>query len=181
MTADGDTFGPVVIDSGHECRATNTEPPFDDEYGALDEDAYTNGGICYDNRQYFLVGAAGEEQDCSSNDPGGIGGSIGCQDRLMSQLPGTEELTGGDAWGGLSKQDFAISSILSFQANGNKNGWGVADPSQTSFYKGYDWDDNDMRRPGLSSIPVCGVAEVEANWQKFASGQKLPSAHYPCN
>lgn len=180
----GSSFAPVVLYSGHECRETRTDgPPFDEEYDVIDSEALKTTGVCFEGSQYFLVSMAGEFQECSGGgDPLG-GGSVGCEDNYMYALPGSDELTGNTSkWGGLSRDDFVISSILSYRANGNKNGWALADPSQNNFYSGYDWDEHDMQRPGLSNIPTCPVEEARDNWINYNAGDhKFPTKNYPCN
>jgi hypothetical protein len=70
------------------------------------------------------------------------------------------------------------SAVAGYKANGNKNGWGVADPTNPDTLS--DIYDNGIQAAGVVQIPVCSGKEAIGNWESVSQGKKK-SANYPCN
>ena len=70
------------------------------------------------------------------------------------------------------------SAVAGYKANENKNGWGVADPTNPDTLN--DIYDNGIQAAGVVQIPVCSGKEAIANWESVSQGKKK-SANYPCD
>lgn len=78
----------------------------------------------------------------------------------------------GSQWSGLIKEDFMVGAVNSWNANGQKNGWPTADPSQATTFD--DIFNLGIRTPGYVHIPVCDVET--AYWQECNNDKP----DYPC-
>lgn len=72
-----------------------------------------------------------------------------------------------------------ISSLNTFEANGNKNGGTPASPGVGADTLN-DIQDMEIRASGVVNIPVCTIEEARRNWEDVFYGLP-PSANYPCN
>jgi len=67
-----------------------------------------------------------------------------------------------------------LSALATYTAKGSKNDGKLSiDPTQKSTFDSL-WD-NDIRTPGFINIPVCGIKELYANFEKGSS------KNYPCD
>ena len=71
------------------------------------------------------------------------------------------------------------SAVAGYKANGNKNGWPVADPTNTATLNNIY--DNGIQAAGVVQIPVCSGKEATENWDNYSSGSGKKTANYPCN
>ncbi|KFX86992.1 hypothetical protein V490_08662 [Pseudogymnoascus sp. VKM F-3557] len=75
---------------------------------------------------------------------------------------------------------FIAGAVAGYKANGNKNGWDVADPSNSKAAD--DVFDFGIRAPGVVRIPVCSEEEAFNNWSKYDNCTNTGmSKNYPCN
>lgn len=121
-------------------------------------------------KPYWLVNAPGEAggyaESCVQQDQDQV-----CQDNQFPGPPGVDVL--GDY--NLSIDDLVTSSVNSYAANGNKNGF-VIDLSKASTID--DLTTNSVRAAGVFTIPICTQEEAHMNW---SIGPQDGSANYPCN
>ena len=71
------------------------------------------------------------------------------------------------------------SAVAGYKANGNKNGWPVADPTNDATLNNIY--DNGIQAAGVVQIPVCSGEEATKNWDNYSSGSGKKTANYPCN
>ncbi|KAK0117589.1 hypothetical protein ONS95_011925 [Cadophora gregata] len=123
--------------------------------------------VCIDGQGYWLLMAFVQ----SSCDTGN------CQpDLALNKVPGVAKLDG-SRFGGLSLTDLATSSVNSFKANGNKNGWKIPDPA-TDTDSMWDIAENGVRAKGMFNVPICSGYEALSNLIDRIGEKK---GNWPCN
>lgn len=95
---------PVVIDTGYDC--SDLWPSYFHDYIA--EDTAKDMSVCYKGSLYYLLDARNCNTDCSGPYPPG---STVCTPTKFFKPIGVEKLDG-DAWGGITIQNLAISYVL---------------------------------------------------------------------
>ncbi|KAM0796585.1 hypothetical protein BDR22DRAFT_825040 [Usnea florida] len=162
-------LAPVVINSAAACGTSNPDSKY----------IYNNVAVanyaCVDNTIYYLVGAQGSNRDCT--DQGGEAASCS-SNYLLGPLPGVSTLDG-TQWGGVKVEDFIAGAVAGYKANGNKNGWPVADPTNPDTLNNIY--DNGIQAAGVVQIPVCSGKEATENWDNYSSGSGKKTANYPCD
>jgi hypothetical protein len=88
--------------------------------------------------------------------------------------PGGASTLDGNRWNGLIKEDFIVGAVNSWNANGQKNGWPTANPSEASTFD--DVFNLGVRTPGYVHIPVCDAETAWYNWFVSDTGK----SDYPC-
>ncbi|PQE05711.1 FG-GAP repeat domain-containing protein [Rutstroemia sp. NJR-2017a BVV2] len=156
-------FYPVILDSGEACSDAN---PLD-KY--ISDDTAKETSVCYEGHLYYFVSASGKYDDCRPN-PGGDGCGDGT---YFKTLPGMAALDAG-TYGKVTKTDLVQGALAGYHANGNRNGWPVANPGDqatpdTLFAHG-------IHSPGVVMIPICSPEVAVDGWRKHNT--KAPG--YPC-
>ena len=127
--------------------------------------------VCFENRGYWLLNAHGmgsfAAESCHYSKDGPV-----CVRNKLSSLPGLITVDGQN-WGGITRDDIAIGSIKSFQANGNKNGYRI-DTTHKAVLD--DLIENGVRTAGVVTLPICSGKEASFN---RLLGKETPN--YPCN
>ncbi|KAI9823906.1 MAG: hypothetical protein M1832_002224 [Thelocarpon impressellum] len=132
--------------------------------------------VMWENDYTFYVLDA---HDCQDMTP------YGCNRPKLVALQSASELKG-SAWGGVTLDDMVVSSYQGWQLNGGKNGYVVPETSKHIDGKGGQGDfifQNDVRTPGIISIPMCDVETVGRNWNLVhvvGNSKRDPCPEYPC-
>ncbi|PKX96188.1 uncharacterized protein P174DRAFT_503368 [Aspergillus novofumigatus IBT 16806] len=150
-----------IIDSGYDC---GTIDPMGDY---LDEDTMHATAGCYGGKLYYLASPKG---DASTRTEGG------CFDNKFSAPPGIDSLDGKD-FGGITVGDLITGSVRTYQQNGNQNGGGAADPSNSGTLE--DLYNQDITTPGFIRLPVCSADFAFKAWDQ-RGGPYINVANYPC-
>ncbi|KAJ5519173.1 Peptidoglycan-binding Lysin subgroup [Penicillium expansum] len=141
---------PFIIDTGRSC---------DDKDG----DKYTKD----------LKSIAPCDYDC------GITGGCKCDDSAFSSLKGVEELDG-KAWSGLKVEDIIIGSVRTYKQNGNENGGGMADPTDSGTFEALK--QMDITTPGFMRLPVCSETLARTSWENADKTEATRNKDgFPCN
>ena len=93
-------LGVAVIDAKVPCSTIN---PLDTS-DLTHEDAQKSW-VCHKDNLYYLLGAKGAPRTCNLLNTGGHSGQWDCYPNPFSLPPGLTDLNG-EAWGGLTKEDF---------------------------------------------------------------------------
>ncbi|OBT72588.1 hypothetical protein VF21_08135 [Pseudogymnoascus sp. 05NY08] len=122
--------------------------------------------VCVDGKALWLSNAFGNAQWCNRLDDDY---SPVCSSNKFSTPPGIDQLAAdgtNNSWGGLSVVDIVVSSVNSYKANGDKNGFEL-DTSKGSTIN--DLASNGIRAAGVFTLPICSEKEAFSNWAQATS------------
>ncbi|KAJ5415834.1 hypothetical protein N7465_004529 [Penicillium sp. CMV-2018d] len=157
---------PFIIDTGRSC---------DDKDG----DKYTKDlkSACYEKRLYQLADPDGKSHPCSTEC--GVPGGCKCPDSAFSSPKGVDELDG-KAWSGLKVDDIIIGSVKTYKQNGNENGGGKADATDSGTFDALR--KMDVTTPGFMRLPVCSEALARKSWENADKTDATRKKEgFPCN
>ncbi|CAK7206937.1 hypothetical protein SEUCBS139899_009744 [Sporothrix eucalyptigena] len=162
---------PFVLDTGFPC---NTADPLPD-YMSADTMHATYG--CYQDRLYYLVMPKGAATHCGQDLCNlGTCSPNTCKHSFFVPPTGLDSLTGGSAWGGLTRQDLITGSVRTYLQNSGQNTGGPADPNNRNTIN--DLLNEDLTTPGIVRIPVCSADVAYKAWER---GMSVDTPHYPCS
>jgi hypothetical protein len=111
----------------------------------MDDSTAAQTHVCYDGFTFYVVNPTWPIS--------GLSGDLGST--LFVALPGgTWDNMQNPFWGGLSLDDFVISSWEGYKKNGMKNGYSTSTDELDS--DGILFGDG-VRTPGFASLPVCDL------------------------
>ncbi|OBT58748.1 hypothetical protein VE04_00717 [Pseudogymnoascus sp. 24MN13] len=145
---------PFILDAGVPCGTVDPT----NEY--LEKDVADKTWACPSNELYYLVVLKGTAATCTTGREGF------CKHNYYSAPAGIDKLDG-KLWGGVKLDDFVVGGVNGYHANGDKNGWKLADPNDSKTASSLF--DMGIRSPGVVGIP---------NWideERFGSHE-----NYPC-
>ncbi|KAK9855849.1 hypothetical protein MYU51_001467 [Penicillium brevicompactum] len=158
---------PFIIDTGRSC---------DDKDG----DKYTKDlkSACYQKRLYQLGDPDGKSHPCKKNC--GFPGGCTCPDTAFSSPHGVGELDGSKTWGNLTVDDIIIGSVKTYKQNGNENGGGKADATDSGTFNALR--NSDITTPGFMRLPVCSESLARKSWENADSTDATRDKEgFPCN
>ncbi|OBT91658.2 hypothetical protein VE01_10350 [Pseudogymnoascus verrucosus] len=138
--------------------------------------------VCVDGKAYWLSNASGKAQSCVQD----YQHVRFCSNNKFSTPPGIDQLAAdgkNNPWGGLSVVDIVVSSVASYKANGDKNGFEL-DPSNGPAVS--DLASNGKQAAGVFTLPICSEKEASSNWAQATSDRPSvridkTARNYPCN
>ncbi|KAB8277072.1 hypothetical protein BDV30DRAFT_223672 [Aspergillus minisclerotigenes] len=159
-----------VIDTNHACDGSN---PISDYLDDIDAET---AAVCFEDKLYYVAypdGNAGDTCQLPGSTPV-------CVPLKFKVPPGLEGLTGAyDEYGGVVPADIVASTVRSYQANGNKNGWKLKSMGEVESVDDLHVDaliTYQIGAPGFSTLPLCSAEEAHLNW-----GIGKVTDNYPCN
>lgn len=177
---------PVILEIENiPCDAASKAPK--ELQVVLDDRTAAQTHVCYNDKVYYLVQAIYREQptchkECVGGDP--FAGN------LFQALPGgTADNFSEGKWSGVILDNFVISSVDAWNANGQKNGYSI--PDDTSYAAQLtDVDSNNLdahfetilQVPGVYQIPICKGTDLPAITSRISGMEDVPSGDWwPCN
>ncbi|GMG12973.1 unnamed protein product [Aspergillus oryzae] len=159
-----------VIDTNHACDGSNPIPDY------LDDTNAETTAVCFEDKLYYLAypdGNAGDTCQLPGSTPV-------CVPLKFKVPPGLDELTGAvKDYGGMKPVDIVASTVRSYQANGNKNGWTLKSMGDVQSVDDLNLDaliTYQIGAAGFSTLPLCSAEEAHLNW-----GIGKDTDNYPCN
>ncbi len=148
------------------------------------DDEAAAAGVCYNGKIFYLASAS-----AFATDTEGDGGQATW---VLRPLPGANRktLTGDrEVWGGLTMEDFVISSYEGYLANGNKNGYKPPDDGQHVGGPTTDLPfENGVRTPGFISVPICFMDDMacltdnpNGNCINIGTEEPDDNPYFPCS
>ncbi|KAF2188885.1 hypothetical protein K469DRAFT_748124 [Zopfia rhizophila CBS 207.26] len=175
---------PFIMETDIDCNDSGKAPK--DLKNFMDDSTAAQAHVCYNGHVYYLLQAVHRDQpvchkECIPNTSAG---------KFFQTLPGgTFDNLSGDKWAGVRVDDFIVSSVDAWNANGNKNGYGMPD-AETYAADLTDVDQNDLdanfekvlRAPGVYQIPVCKSSDMSDIAAQVGGSKGKPSGDWwPCN
>ncbi|KOS19720.1 hypothetical protein ESCO_001358 [Escovopsis weberi] len=138
------------MESGAPCDSSQSLKKY------LDNGTINATGICYEDKQYFLVQPAGSSTKGTFSAPVGLD--------MLNQ----------GHWDGITRDTLITGSLRTYAANGNQNG-GVINLKERNTL--LDLFYGDITTPGFMRLPVCTSEQALQPWR----GRKPKSnLYYPC-
>lgn len=138
--------------------------------------------VCVDGKAYWLSNASGKAQSCVQD----YQHVRFCSNNKFSTPPGIDQLAAdgkNNPWGGLSVVGIVVSSVASYKANGDKNGFELDTSNGPAIS---DLASNGKRAAGVFTLPICSEKEAFSNWAQATSDRPSDridktARNYPCN
>ncbi|EPE06554.1 glycoside hydrolase family 18 protein [Ophiostoma piceae UAMH 11346] len=158
-----------IMDTGVGCS--------DSVPDTLSDDDAKVSNACIDDKLYLLgYPKGGYDDHCNAH-------GDGCDPTKFKLPPGYDALDG-SAWGGVTLENLIKASVISYRANGNKNGGALPDfTSEDTVDSILDSIDGDstlpayLTTPGVVRLPVCSPDYAIAQWKRFGDSSL---ENYPC-